>query len=607
MTLTRRQCVAGLLAAPALAFEQRGRSFRLANDSLEFALAVRDGKLVSRRFFNRLANETADLPPEDFALEFDGGLTAVPAGFRVEVSRPAENRLELLYSGAPGDLAGYQVRVQYELPQGKAYLRKQISLRRQGSPGRRLMRVDLENWQGVRREWRSLGAVDNIPHGSHPIFCDTLWAGVEFVAAFNTWGPDGFLLRSRPGGRPVGTEWTPMNSTVVGVAEPLRVREAFLSYIEDVRLAPARLVACYNTWWTYYAKELSGDKLLALVRELKEQLYDKHGLFFDIVTADEGWTDRRSIWRIDRQKFPDGFAKVREAVESAGGKLGLWISPSAVYPNSTDYEWAAENGYFVNEYDYQRPRRRPGLSLADPRYRREIKQQLQTLIRREGLHHVKYDGFIARETTPHHGLLPGADSVEPLAHYSFELLEVSRKANPEVVTEPTYMNSHRNYISPWIIRYADVVWANAGGDCPLGFTPAPHYREAHTSAREYYIFSSMNEVWLPQNALQYFDIVHADDDPGFPNHAAMAFGRGRFFIPTYVNPKYMSEEDWRIYAGLLRWARNNREILRNTHVTASRVEEGEPYVYAHWRGPRGILVVRNPSNETKEFELDLKR
>jgi hypothetical protein len=35
------------------------------------------------------------------------------------------------------------------------------------------------------------------------------------------------------------------------------------------------------------------------------------------------------------------------------------------------------------------------------------------------------------------------------------------------------------------------------------------------------------------------------------------------------------------------------------------VELGEPYAYAHWLGQRGILAVRNPSNESKRYVLDL--
>ncbi|MDO8539690.1 MAG: hypothetical protein Q7S40_04555, partial [Opitutaceae bacterium] len=161
-----------------------------------------------------------------------------------------------------------------------------------------------------------------------------------------------------------------------------------------------------------------------------------------------------------------------------------------------------------------------------------------------------------------------------------------------------------SYISPWILKYSDTVWAN-GVDCVVGVNPAPDYRESHTNAREFVIFQSLDQVWLPQDAVHYFDIVHVDAREGFPNHAAMAFGRGRFFHSTYINPKLMTADDWRIYAGLLKWARRNADLLRHTTVVPSRVELGEPYMYAHWLGRRGIVVVRNPSNENRRFVLDL--
>ena len=197
--------------------------------------------------------------------------------------------------------------------------------------------------------------------------------------------------------------------------------------------------------------------------------------------------------------------------------------------------------------------------------------------------------------------------MEPLAESSLELIKATKEASPALFTEPTYLNCWANYISPWIIKYADSVWGNAGSDCPGGLGPAPDYRESQTTAREYFIFSSLQEVWLPQNALQYFDIIHCDEAAGFPNHAAMAFGRGRFFVSTYINPKFMTDSDWQIYAGLLKWARRNQQILQNTVVLTSRVELGEPYAYAHWNDTRGIVAVRNPSNESRDFELDLAK
>ncbi|MCU0917032.1 MAG: hypothetical protein MUC88_21085 [Planctomycetes bacterium] len=606
--LTRRQFLAGaaliLAVAGARAAGQQG--YTLANEALRFSLVLGDGTIRTQTFENRLVRQSVALPTEAFLLEFDDGSTVSSADAVLGPPVADDRSLELRFQ-AP---SGLEVRVRYHLAPRAHYLRKQISVRHERPSGRRLLRADLENWRGVRRGWDSMHA-DRFPYGSHPVFCDNLWAGVEFVAAFNVYGPDGFTLRSRPGGVPLSPAWVELHSTVVGVAPTGGVRDAFLRYIEDIRLAPARLVACYNSWWTL-PKVVQQRDNLALIRQLKADLYDRHGAFFDIITTDMGWSNPRSIWEIDRSILPQGFDDIRSIVESAGGKLGIWMSPSEQYPPVCDYNWAQQNGYVVLRPELDDPSRqrpvsnKPGVSLADPKYREATKAQLQKLIRENGLAHIKYDGFWAVEHRPHHDLLPGDDSVEPLATHSLELLQASKEANPDLVTEPTYLNSMVNYISPWILKYSDTVWANAE-DCVVGIGPAPDYRESHTNAREFMVFKSLEQVWLPQNAVQHFDIVHVDEHAGFPNHAAMAFGRGRFFLSTYVNPKLMNDEDWRIYAGLHRWARRNTDLLRHTVVLPSRVEQGEPYLYAHWLGTRGVLAVRNPSNQSREYVVDLGR
>ena len=578
--ISRRECLA--LAPVALA--GKSEALVLENAALRYEVALAGGAVRARRFENKMANESFLLPAQEFLLELADGAILRPADFQCA----AAGRNELLFRSG-----SREVRVRYSL--GAAWLRKEIAVR---GLGQRLVRADLENWTGVKRNWDSMHA-DRQPTGSHPVFCESLWAGVEFVAAFNEYGRNGFTLRSRPGLEPRAGEWIALHSTAAGVAEPGGVRDAFLRYIDSVRLAPPRWVACYNSWWTLPLRPTQAE-LLALAQNLKRQFYETEGTFFDLFAVDEGWTDPNSIWEIDRKALPNGFRDLRAVVEAAGGKLGLWMSPSAQYPRSMNYEWAARNGYVV--LGEPKPL---AVSLADPKYRERTKDALRRLIRDSGCAHIKYDGFTAREDKPHDGLAAGLDSVEPLAAYSLELIAASKEVNPDLVTEPTYMNSLANYISPWMIKYADTVWGNSGGDCPQGMGPAPDYRESATNAREYAIFASLDEVWLPQNALQYFDIVHCDDSGGFVNHAAMAVGRGRFFLSTYLNPKFMRAEDWHVYAGLLRWARANREILRETKVMPSRVEEGEPYCYQHWLGKRGVLVVRNPSNEPRPYTLDL--
>lgn len=597
--LSRRDLARRLLSAAPLLPALDVREVLLKNETLEVVLPVEGGRLASRRLKSRLTSETVVLPAPEFTLEFDGGYRVGSSDMKVEVIRAGASEAELLFTGER-----VQVSVRRLLPPGKAYVRKETRVRRTGASPLRLVRAELEDWRGVRRDWKSMTA-DRMKYGSHPIFCETWWAGVEFVAAFNEYGPDGFLLCSRPGGREIGTGWFELRPTVTGACTKGGARDAFLTYLEDVRLAPARLSACYNSWWTLPKVVVQKDNL-ALIRELKAALYDRHGAFFDVITTDMGWSNPRSIWELDRSILPAGFDDIGAIIVPAGGRLGIWMSPSEQYPPVCDYDWAERNGYVV-----LRPKPgltgRPAISLGDPRYREQTKRALRKLIRENRLAHIKYDGFTAFEDQPHHGLRPGVDSVEPLAEYCLELLQASKQENPDLVTEPTCMNSWANYISPWILKYSDTIWGNAGGDCPLGIGPAPDYRESHTNARDAYIFSSLNEVWAPQNALHYFDIVHVDGKEGFPNHAAMAFGRGRFFISTYLNPKVMDREDWRICAGLLKWARANTEILRNTRVLPSNIGEGEPYVYAHWLGRRGILAVRNPSNESRFFPVDLSR
>jgi len=523
--LTRRQVARSFLLAAAPA---GARAFVLENEALRLEVSPRKGGGCERSLINKLSNESVRLPAPDLLLEFEGGnkwsAVDVPAAFEQRTA----DQLTLRQAVTQGALAGLEIEVRYTLPRGKAYLRKEILLRKTRGPAVKLLRADLDIWSGVKRNWRSMRA-DRLPVGSHPIYCETLWAGMEFVAAFNEYSSDGFVLRSRPGARQVGGDWLHLHPVAIGAARPGAVREAFLRYIDDIRLAPARLVACYNSWWTL-PHRIGRAEHLALARELAARLHERHGVFFDFFATDEGWTDPRSIWKVDRKNLPDGFADIRAIVEAAGGKLGLWMSPSGVYPRSLDYDWARENGYVLvgrTKADWRR-----GVSLACPKYRQAAKEALKALIRENSFAHIKYDGFIAQEDIPHDGLPPGRDSVEPLAEYSLELLTVAKEARPDLVTEPTYMNSLTNYISPWILKYSDTVWGNAGGDCPLGLAPAPDYRESHTTTREYYIFSSLNEVWLPQDALHYFDIVHCDDSGGFPNHAAMAFGRGRFFVST---------------------------------------------------------------------------
>ena len=224
-TITRRDCARVLVAAALPASASKART--LENDRLRFELSIDSGAVTERRFANRISGRTFSLRAPLFELEFDNGVVLSASQFQARLAAATAERLEFLFERSASPMSGLDVRVEYSLPTGKPYVRKTISLRQRPAPGARLLRADLEDARGVERAWQSMRA-DRLPYGSHPIFCEDTWAGVEFVAAFNQYSKDGFLLRSRPGGKAVAEQWLTLHSTMIGAAAPGRVRDAFL-------------------------------------------------------------------------------------------------------------------------------------------------------------------------------------------------------------------------------------------------------------------------------------------------------------------------------------------------------------------------------------------
>ena len=107
---------------------------------------------------------------------------------------------------------------------------------------------------------------------------------------------------------------------------------------------------------------------------------------------------------------------------------------------------------------------------------------------------------------------------------------------------------------------------------------------------------------MPSSALQCFDIIV--QCPGsFQNHAVMAIGRGRWFISSYINPKFMDAEAWRFFAASMQWARHHRVFLQEPLPFGGKPERREAYGYAFLGDARQIFCVRNPWMEETTLAL----
>jgi hypothetical protein len=134
------------------------------------------------------------------------------------------------------------------------------------------------------------------------------------------------------------------------------VREAFLHYLDSVRLKPERIVLHSDTWWTI-PQPLTEANVLNDIGTLRRRFFDRTGMFFDSYCIDLGWSDPRSFWRMHTGRFPNELRVVNDQLASLGARMGIWMSPGSGYPDGLNNEWLKSQGYEMMPF--------PGLGQVD--------------------------------------------------------------------------------------------------------------------------------------------------------------------------------------------------------------------------------------------------
>jgi len=437
---------------------------------------------------------------------------------------------------------------------------------------------------------------------SSPVFGEHLFAGIEHPSALCQAKGETFALE-QPVRLKVDQEWAALPAAILGscrtsdrqTAGPEALRRAFLRYLDTVRVKPRDMHVHYNDWWTAPVPS-SQEFVLHNLAELKHGLFDPTGFFFDSYALDAGWSNPKSAWEMDVKQFPERFAPLRAALEGMHSHVGLWISPSSLYPFALDNRWLQSAGYEVT------PNRGLGFIAClakGGKYQTAFKNAALAHAKEARLAHMKFDGFVPRCDEPTHGHPTGIESYLPLAEGLMEVFDVLRAQNPDIALEPTCFGSQP---SPWWLMHVPFIIGPFGDDSPYGRCPAPDYLEAMTTAREIKNLKGRGDFLMPSSALQCFDIIV--QCPGaFQNHAAMAVGRGRWFVSCYINPKFMDAESWRFFADLMRWARHNRDFLQEPVPIGGDPEKREAYGYAFLGKARQVYCLRNPWMEEASMAL----
>lgn len=526
-----------------------------------------------------------------------GELLGGAAPRRVSGSLPTGLRAE--FESVP--VAGGAVDIALELHWSDAekVLRKWATLRFNGAGKPVVREVILEELEVAAL---GIAPLDGGPPQSYPAFGRGFFAGVEYPVASTRLEGKRLWLGHRPGRTLEPGAWYETRKAVIGLATPGREREAFLEYISAHRPTPRGLHFNYNSWWTS-SVPFTEDEILGLMETFESALYQRQEVALDTFAIDMGWSNAKSLWDIDRNLFPDGFNKIREASERMGGHLGLWTSPSSCYNQALDNAWAAENGFETFEVPWPSGNTRL-CCLGGPNYRAAFRERLVEMVTKYGVRHIKLDGYVLQCPEAGHGHEPGEGSSEAIAQGGIEAFEAVRTAAPDTWLETTCFGWNP---SPWWLFYVNSVIGTYGDDAPHGRVPCPVYRESYTTARDFFNLQGAARLAIPIEAQEVLGVIHQSADP-FTNDAVTTLLRGHAFVPLYINPKYMDESRWRQLACLITWARNHAETLAYTEpILPVSWRDGrvpafvndvpmprEPYGYAHWAHGRGIVLLRNP-------------
>jgi hypothetical protein len=385
-------------------------------------------------------------------------------------------------------------------------------------------------------------------------------------------------------------------SSVIGVARAGQMRRDFLAYLERERAHPYRTFLHYNSWYdlgyfTPYDQAAAVDRVNAFGRELTE----KRGVKLDSFLFDDGWDNHKSLWKFNGG-FPNGFTPVKEAAEKYAAHPGVWMSPWGGYATPKDERMAFGKaaGYEIVS---------DGYALSGPKYYAAFRDVCLDMIRTYGVNQFKFDGT------------GNVDSVFPGSRFdsdfsaAIHLIGELRAAKPDIFINLTT----GTWPSPFWLKYADSIWRGGWDDSTTGVGT---YRERWITYRDADVYQRIVQrgPLYPLNSLMLHGIIYAqhhnklDKDPGndFRNEVRSYFGTGTQLQEMYITPSLLTEANWDDLAEAAKWSRANADVLKDTHWIGGDPAWLEVYGWASWTPAKGILVLRNPSNQAKTIRIKMQ-
>jgi hypothetical protein len=395
-------------------------------------------------------------------------------------------------------------------------------------------------------------------------------------------------------------ELTPGNvitaSSVTGVSPDGQMRRSFLYYLERERAKPYNQFLHYNSWWDISGPEnyLDANNSAEVISAWGDKLINPYQIDFQSFALDDGWDDFNNLWGIDTARFPDKFTKLAELCHQYGAGLGLWMSPFGGYGSQKEarLELAKRDSFEINS---------GGLSLAGPRYYDRYKETALMMMRDYGVNYFKFDGFGGWRPE----FLPDMEA-------GVRLIREMRMQDPEVFINATT----GTWPSPFWLLHVDATWRQ-GAD--MGAAGVGSNTQQWITYRDGSLYNNivqqgklypLNSIMLPGVIYAKLDLAQAHTNEGlkdFKDQARSFFGTGTNIQELYISHDLMTGEYWKALAEAAKWARENEDVLSDTHWIGGSPYNLEVYGFASWNQRKGTITLRNPGNREQVFELDVEK
>jgi hypothetical protein len=576
------------------------QQFEIGNNSLIASWTTVGGQFRPLSFTDKLSATTAPMGDEVFSIALESKKTLRASKLKI-VAGPTVEKVagDPKSSSRAGQLPGRQVSVTLEDPEsglhiiwraigrdGTRYLRQQVVLTAGKSDIniRRIVMLDLP----LRFAW-----VDGTVKGA-PIVASTIFCGLEHPMS-DSEIDNGRAHCSLERLVPLAAGQSFKCSAVIGVTQKGQLRRDFNSYLECERAHPYRPFLHYNSWYDLgYFTRFDEASALSVIDTFDRELVKKRGVVMDSFLFDDGWDDPKTLWGF-HAGFPNGFAAVKEAAEKAGAEPGVWMSPWGGYgkPHEQRLEYAKSQGFEING---------DGFVLSGPKYYQRFHDVCLEMIRKYGINQFKFDG-----TGDAKGRWPGSAFGSDF-EAAIQLIQDLRAEKPGLFVNLTT----GTWPSPFWLQYADSIWR--GGE-DHSFAGVGSYRQQWITYRDgdtYREIVSASPLY-PINSLMLHGLIyakhahHLDSDPqgDFASEVHTYFGTGTQLQEMYITPTLLSDKDWDTLAEAAKWARRNAHTLCDSHWIGGDPNKGEVYGWASWSTEKGILVLRNPSDQPAAIDIDI--